>query len=233
MLNSRLTRFPAEHARETKGGTSEGRNKNRRLEDQRMQNYSLGGKHLLGSLKLDWMASFAKASEERLNERYVSFESEYSVLNDNSNPRFPLYIAEDNADADIANFEYKEITEENQFTKEEDFNVFVNFEVPSDFFNKGDGSIKFGARARIKSKLRDNNFFEFDLEDQYATLDILPTKDLSNSDFLAGSQYLIGSFADEKWLANLDLVDGESIPDEFLRKNYNVDENVFCRLCND
>lgn len=227
VLNSRLTRFPAEHARETKGGTSEGRNKNRRLEDQRMQNYSLGGKHLLGSLKLDWMASFAKASEERLNERYVSFESEYSVLNDYSNPRFPLYIAEDNADADIANFEYKEITEENQFTKEEDFNVFVNFEVPSDFFNKGDGSIKFGARARIKSKLRDNNFFEFDLEDQYATLDILPTKDLSNSDFLAGSQYLIGSFADEKWLANLDLVDGESIPDEFLRKNYNVDENVF------
>ncbi|WP_289061242.1 TonB-dependent receptor [uncultured Zobellia sp.] len=225
--NGSLTRFPAEITRETKGGIDNSRNKNRRLEDQRMQNYSLGGKHLWGNLKVDWMTSFAKASEERLNERYIVFANEYSVINDNSNSRYPLMIAENSADADLSNFEYDEVTEENQFTKEEDINVFVNFEVPSDFFGKGDGSIKFGGRARIKTKLRDNDFFEFDLEDDFPTLAAVPVRDLSDPDFLAGSHYVAGSFADETWLGSLNLVDGESVPDEFLRANFNVDENVF------
>ena len=52
-----------------------------------MQNYSLGGKHLIGNLKVDWMASFAKASEERLNERYIEYASEYAVFNDNTDTR--------------------------------------------------------------------------------------------------------------------------------------------------
>ncbi|OWW26470.1 TonB-dependent receptor [Zobellia sp. OII3] len=222
-----LTRFPAEITRETKGGIDNSRNKNRRLEDQRMQNYSLGGNHLWGSLKMDWMTSFAKASEERLNERYIVFENEYAVRNDNSSSRYPLMTAENSADADLSNFEYDEVTEENQFTKEEDFNVFVNFEVPSDFFGNGDGSIKFGGRARMKTKLRDNDFFEYDLEDDFPTLADVAQRDLSDTKFLAGSQYVAGSFADEKWLGALDLVDGESVPDEFLRANFNVDENVF------
>ena len=59
------------------------RNKNRRLEDQRMQNYTLGGTHVMGKLKFDWMSSYAKASEERLNERYAEYESEYIINNDN------------------------------------------------------------------------------------------------------------------------------------------------------
>ncbi|MDO6515814.1 TonB-dependent receptor [Zobellia uliginosa] len=222
-----LTRFPAEITRETKGGIDNSRNKNRRLEDQRMQNYSLGGNHLWGSLKMDWMTSFAKASEERLNERYIVFENEYAVRNDNSSSRYPLMTAENSADADLSNFENDEVTEENQFTKEEDFNVFVNFEVPSDFFGNGDGSIKFGGRARVKNKLRDNDFFEYDLEDDFPTLADVTQRDLSDTKFLAGSQYVAGSFADEKWLGALDLVDGESVPDEFLRANFNVDENVF------
>nr|WP_076453445.1 TonB-dependent receptor [Zobellia uliginosa] len=222
-----LTRFPAEITRETKGGIDNNRNKNRRLEDQRMQNYSLGGNHLWGSLKMDWMTSFAKASEERLNERYIVFENEYAVRNDNSSSRYPLMTAENSADADLSNFKYDEVTEENQFTKEEDFNVFVNFEVPSDFFGNGDGSIKFGGRARVKNKLRDNDFFEYDLEDDFPTLADVTQRDLSDTKFLAGSQYIAGSFADEKWLGALDLVDGESVPDEFLRANFNVDENVF------
>ena len=72
--------------------------------------------------------------------------------------------------------------------------------MPSDFFGQGDGSIKFGARTRLKTKLRDNNFFEFDFEDDYPTLAAPVTRDISDPDFLAGSKYLIGSFADEEWL---------------------------------
>jgi TonB-dependent receptor len=227
ITDGKVTSFLAEVNRETKGGINSDRNKNRRLEDQRMQNYSLGGKHLFGNLKVDWMTSFAKASEERLNERYLIYASEYSVFNDNTNTRLPIMTAVNDDDASLDNFEYDELTEENQFTKEEDFNVFVNFQLPSDLFGQGDGIIKFGARTRMKTKLRDNNFFEYDFEDDYPTLASTVTRDLSDDDFLAGSQYQIGSFADETFLGNLELVDGESVPDEYLRENYNVSEDVF------
>ncbi len=227
ITDGQVTSFLAEVNRETKGGINNSRNKNRRLEDQRMQNYSLGGKHLFGNLKVDWMTSFAKASEERLNERYLVYANEYAVYNDNTDTRLPIITAVDQDDASLDNFEYDEITEENQYTKEEDFNVFVNFELPSDIFGQGDGTIKFGARTRMKTKLRENDFFEYDFEDEYPTLATTVTRDLSDDDFLAGSKYQIGEFTDEEWLANLELVDGESVPDEFLRENYNVSENVF------
>ncbi len=221
-------RFPVEVKRQSKGGINNDRNKNRRLEDQRMQNYSLGGNHVAGNLKIDWMASLAKASEERLNERYAEFESEYIIKNNVSNSEFPFYSPVDATDfSNLSSFEYGEITEENQYTEEEDFNVFVNFELPADFFGKGDGFIKFGARGRFKTKYRDNNFFEYDLESAYPTLDGIPTKDYSKEDYLAGSRYQAGLFASEEWLGALDLTNGDSVDDEFLRDNYNVEENVY------
>lgn len=228
ITNSVPTRFPAAIARQSKGGIDNNRNKNRRLEDQRMQNYSLGGDHLWGKLKFDWMTSYAKASEERLNERYAQFESEYIVNNDVINPRYPRFSPANPSDeTDFGNFEFDEITEENQYTEEEDVNVFVNFQLPADIFGQGEGFIKFGGRGRFKSKIRDNDFFEFDLEDDFSTLADVPLKDYSDPDFYAGSQYLIGSFASEEWLGQLDLVNGESVPDEFLRANFDVEENVY------
>ena len=146
------TRFPVEIKRQTKGGINSDRNKNRRLEDQRMQNYSLGGNHLISNLKLDWMVSYAKASEERLNERYAEFESEYIINNRITDSEFPLFTPVDYNEAnELSNFEYGEITEENKYTKEEDLNMFLNFQLPADFFNKGDGFVKFGLIGRFKN----------------------------------------------------------------------------------
>ncbi len=227
ITNNIPTRFPVTVARQTKAGIDNNRNKNRRLEDQRMQNYSLGGDHLIGNLKFDWMTSYAKASEERLNERYAQFESEYIINNDPLNTRYPRFYAENPADeTDIDNFEFDEVTEENQYTEEEDINVFINLQVPADLIGIGGGFVKFGGRGRFKSKIRDNDFFEFDLEDEFTNLANVPLKDYSDSNFYAGSQYLIGSFASEEWLGQLNLVNGESIPDEFLRSNFDVEENV-------
>ncbi|QTD38562.1 TonB-dependent receptor [Polaribacter batillariae] len=228
LTNNTPTRFPVEVKRQSKGGINNNRNKNRRLEDQRMQNYSLGGNHIAGNLKIDWMSSFSKASEERLNERYAEFESKYSINNDISNPRFPLFTAENSTDFNnLTSFEFGEITEENQYTEEKDYNTFINFELPADFFGEGAGFIKFGARGRFKNKLRDNNFFEFDLESEYPTLASVPTKNYSDPNFLVGSQYQAGIFADEKWLGDLDLTNGKAVTDEFLRANYKVKENVW------
>ena len=229
ITNGALTRFPAEIKRQTKGGIAGGRNQNARLEDQRMQNYTLGGNHLWGSLKLDWMASYAKASEERLNERYAEYESEYIVNNDNSNPKYPIMTAVDPNDFnDLGSFEFGEVTNENQYTDEEDMNFFVNFELPADFFGQGNGTVKFGARGRFKTKERENDFFEYDLEDMYPTLADLPTKIYTDPDYLAGSKYQAGTFVSEEWLGSLDLnsTNGEDVPDEYLPGNFKVKENV-------
>jgi len=226
--NGNITRFPVEAVRETKGGLDDRRSKNRRLEDQRMQNYSLGGNHLFGKLKVDWMTSYAQASEERLNERYAVFASEYIVNNDNTDSRFPLMTAENASDANsLDGFEYDEITNENQYTEEEDINLFVNFQLPADLFGNGDGTIKFGARGRFKNKFRDNDFFEVDLEDDFPTLANVPVTDQTDADFLAGSQYQAGLYPDEVWLGRLDLSNGELLQDEFLAENYDVNENVW------
>lgn len=221
-------RFPVEVARQTKGGIDNNRSQNARLEDQRMQNYSLGGNHLIGDLKIDWMSSYAKASEERLNERYAQYVSEYIIRNDVSDSEFPLFKPVDIDEANnLSNFEFDEITEENQYTEEEDINLFLNFQLPADFFNTGDGFVKFGLRGRFKNKIRDNNFFEFDLEDAFPTLADMPTRDYSDPDYLAGSEYQTGFFATPQWLGGLNLTNGESVPDEFLRANFDVEENVY------
>lgn len=229
--NGNLVMFPAEAARETKGGISGGRNNNRRLEDQRMQNYTLGGNHLLGSVKLDWLASYAKASEERLNERYLAYESEFLVSR-SLDSEYPRYRAVDAADDLPANYEFKELTEENQYTEEEDINVFVNAQLPLDIFGKGDGFLKFGARGRFKNKNRKNNFHEFEfVNGDFENMANVPTADYSDSDFMAGSQYLTGNFATAHYLGSLNLFDDAqftnfSVPSEYLGENFEVTENV-------
>ncbi|WP_417443019.1 TonB-dependent receptor [Joostella sp.] len=230
--NNNLIGFPVEAKRETKGGIPGGRNQNARLEDQRMQNYSIGGDHLFGKLKFDWMGSYAKASEERPNERYITYESEFGIDRslDTKKPYFTPQNIEDTA---LDNYELDEITEEYQYTEEEDINAFLNFELPADFFGNGNGIIKFGARTRLKSKNRDNNFFEYSpLSSQYDTMDLVDTRDYSDEDFLAGSQYQAGYFVTPEFLGDLDLENGdefkkESVPDEYLRANFDVDEDVY------
>lgn len=223
------TRFPVEVKRQTKGGIDNDRNKNTRLEDQRMQNYTLGGEHLIGKLQFDWMASYAKASEERLNERYIEYATKYIINNDNSNPEFPLYTPFDPTQANINDFELDEITEENQYTEEKDINVFANFKLPVNLFNYSDGYIKFGGRLRFKEKFRDNNFFEIESTSNLQGVRFI---DQTDSNYLAGSQYAAGFFVDPEYLGELDFTNASlfelsDVPDEYLRANYDVKEDVY------
>ncbi|WP_299530986.1 TonB-dependent receptor [Ulvibacterium sp.] len=230
LTNNTPTRFPAEVARETKGGIDDDRNQNTRLEDQRMQNYTLGGNHLWGKAKIDWLASYAKASEERLDERYAQYKTEYIVNNDNTDPEFPIMTAEDAANTnDRSIFEFDEITNETQYTDEEDINLFLNIELPADIFGKGDGTLKFGARGRFKNKTRDNNFFEYgDLGDTFEFMSDIPVVNKTDPDFLAGGQYAAGLYPDPVWLGRLDLNEnnGESVVEEFLPGNFDIREDV-------
>ena len=230
--NDNLTSFPVEVKRQSKGGIDNSRNKNRRLEDQRMFNFSLGGEHLTNTLQIDWMASFSKASEERLNERYLSYESEYSVAFNNDADK-PLFIPLFADDAAYNNFEFNELTEENQYTEEKDFNVFANFKLPLNIFQQEDGFLKFGVRAKLKNKNRENDFTEYNPESAaFEFLGGIPTHNYSDTDFLAGSQYAVGTFATPKFLGGLKLNDvaqfeAENLPEEYLTANFDVDENVY------
>ncbi len=223
--------------RQTKGGIDNNRNKNTRLEDQRMQNYTLNGEHLINNLQIDWLFSYAKASEERLNERYASYRNKDVTLNaDFSDPEFPSFSPADPSQVTLDQFTLNSIEEENQYTEEEDFNGLVNFSLPADFFGKGDGTIKMGARMRLKNKFRDNNFFEYEPTAEnpqaFGTLADVPVRDYTDPDYLAGGQYAAGSFMDPRFLGGLDLsnsnlFDFEDVPDEYLRANYEVSEDVF------
>lgn len=233
-----LTSFPVEAKRQTKGGIDNKRNKNRRLEDQRMFNFSLGGDHLFGNVEFDWMASYAKASEERLNERYITYESEYGIAY-NNNEKKPLYTPLDAGDADFSIFKFDEMTEESQYTEEKDFNLFLNAKLPLTLLEDRDGFLKFGAKTRLKNKNRDNGFMDYsdspvfdEVSGVYYLLGDVPTKDYSDNDYLAGGQYQVGSFATAPFLGGLnlnneDLFEGEDLPEEYATANYDVDENVF------
>jgi len=227
-----LTMFPVAAARQTKGGIDSDRNQNTRLEDQRMQNYNIGGEHLVNTLQIDWMAAYSKASEERLNERYLEYESEYAI-NYNNDSRFPLFTPVDAEDALYNNFEFGELTEENQYTEEKDLNLLANFKLPLNLFDDNNGSLKFGVKARLKNKNRNNDFIEYSPESSdFDLLGGIPTQDYTNPDFLGGSQYAVGSFATKEFLGGLNLNDAsqfeaEDLPEEYLTANFDVDENVF------
>ncbi len=231
--------YQGEIRRQTKGGIDNNRNKNTRLEDQRMQNYSLGGEHLFGKLEFDWMTSFAKASEERLNERYISYELEETSGGvpipfniDLSDTEFPVITPVNASDVALSNYSLKEITEENQYTYEEDINTFINFKLPVDLVGNG-GFVKFGGRVRLKEKVRDNSFFEYSPETaNFDDFSALPVVDKTNPDYLAGSQYVAGNFVDPEFLGQLDfkntsLFEEEDLPEEYESGNFNVKEDVF------
>ena len=228
--------YEGEVRRQTKGGIDNNRNQNTRLEDQRMQNYSIGGDHLFGNLTFDWMTSFSKASEERLNERYIEYEigDEFAINQDLSNPRYPSITAVNASDVALDKFELKEVTEQNGYTDEKDFNAFINFKLPLNFFNNThDGFIKFGGRTKIKDKKRDNNFFEYSpLNSSLDALSALPLTDQTDADFLAGSKYAAGQFVAPEFLGNLKLSDdslfeSSDVPSEYARANYKVTEDVY------
>ena len=226
--------YEGEARRQTKGGPNNNRNKDRRLEDQRMQNYSLGGDHLLGKLELDWTASFSRASEKRPGERYIEYETEdsFEINQDLSDPKFPVITSVNGEVNDLSFFGLKEITEENQDTKEKDFNFFINAKLPLTLVENREGFLKFGAKTRLKNKTRDNDFSEYSpLTSDLDYMNMVETKDYTDPDFLAGNEYKAGYFVTSNFIGSLDLhnanlFEGEDLPEEYITANFNVDENV-------
>ena len=179
------------------------------------------------------MASYSKASEERLNERYIRYETSdaFPMMTDFADTRFPFIGAANAGDVALGNWEFDELTEENQYTEEEDMNGRLDFGYPVKI-GSNKGTIKVGGRMRMKTKTRDNNFFEFSPESGLETLADVPTEDQTKDDFLAGDKYDAGEFATKEFLGGLNLEDAtqfekEDAPGEYLADNYMASEDVF------
>jgi TonB-dependent receptor len=216
--------------RQTKAGT--GDNKYARLEDQDMLNLSLSGNHLFGKLKMDWSGNYAKASENRPNERYYNIVTDdvVPVDVDFSNPAKPMISATEVTFQNPSTaWELDELTEEFQNTIDEDINGRLDFELP---IRDGvyQSKLKFGARIRTKSKNRNNDFYTYEpTVDEVFNNSITNVSDLSKENFLAGD-YSIGSFTAKEFIGDLDLTselfEGEQDLSE-MAGNFDASENIF------
>ncbi|PWJ42920.1 TonB-dependent receptor [Sediminitomix flava] len=205
-------------ARETKGGAND---KFRRLEDQRVYSLALSGDHQFGKLVADWSTSYSKASEERPQERYITYEGSTEDMvkftGGNETP-MPNNFFDFNSGY---KYELDEVTEENQYTEEENVTARLNFTLPISeglYANK----LKFGGALKMQSKSRNNEFFEYDVDG----LDNVVFDNKSKSNYLVGD-YQIGSFVSEEYLGNLDLTqyEKESVNDE-IAGNFDAQETV-------
>lgn len=223
--------YTGEIRRETKGGIDNNRNKNRRLEDQRVYNISLRGEHLLSpKLDMDWGVSFSRASEDRPNERYMDFRyRNVDLTEDLSNGNRPLVstVGEDNP----RSYSLREITENNNHTAESEFGAKINFRVPFSVIADQKGRLRFGGRLRLKDKKRNNDFFAYESVEGLGSLAEVPNSYYNGQGYGPGSQYVPGYFASSSYLGNLDLknpslFEESSVPSEFLAVNYKAKESI-------
>uniref|UniRef100_UPI0040475674 TonB-dependent receptor n=1 Tax=Algoriphagus sp. TaxID=1872435 RepID=UPI0040475674 len=214
---------------QTNGGIDNDRVKAARLEDQRVYNTTLGGSHLFNKLKMDWNVTYAKASEERPNERYISYRSSNrDVKVDISNPEKPLAILSNLADAQGLGL--NEITEQYGYTFDQDLNAKMDFKLP--YSDKG--VLQFGVRYRGKDKERDNSFVEYAPVDEDAfgaKLGTVPTRNYSDPNYLAGAQYAAGSFVTPEFLGGLKLNNGaqfeaSNVLEEYIPGNFIANESI-------
>lgn len=218
--------------RETKGGIDNNRNKSRRLERQSVLNFSLQGEHVLSPiLDMDWSASYSRASEWRPNERYINYEVKKIPLNVDVNDSYLPLVT--NPTNDLSAFKLDKITENENNTHEDEFGAKLNFRIPLSIIEDQKGRIRFGGRVRLKTKERDNNFFEYSPTSGFETLTSgMPLVAWDAKGWDQGEKYAPGTFVDKNYLGGLNLTDKskfkeETDPTEFLSQNYKAKEQIF------
>lgn len=222
--------WEAELRKETKGGNPD--TKNARLEDQRMMNFTMGGDHQLGKIKADWTASYSKASEDRPNERYISYRQKgVAIIPDFSDKSLPRVSAQDAAQNELnADYSLREITEEFQLTEDVDKNFKLNFTIPL-LENEYKNSLKIGVRYKGKEKMRDNKLFEYEPvdEDAFNATTLNNLEDFTKDNFLVGD-YATGNQIRPEYLGELDLTNSALFEEERIAEeeagNFNATENI-------
>lgn len=213
---------------QTKGGS--GDESNARLERQRTMDFTFGGENRLGPVGLDWKIGYARASEERPNERYIDYRMKKQKFSfDLVNPREPFATAKEGFTMILDDdFSLKELTQQQETIKEQDFKVALDFNT-----NLGERSkLKFGFKFVNKTKDKDIDFYEYTpLNEKAFDADAFAnTVNQSTDRFMPSAKYQTGTFVTKEFLGALNLDDAtlfdKSQVAEELAGNYNARENV-------
>ena len=222
--------WEGEMRKETKGGNPD--TKNGRLEDQRMMNFTLGGDHQLGKMTADWTASYSKASEERPNERYISYRNRgLALVTDFSDKSRPFVTAQNSASNELnPEYDLREITEEFQWTEDIDKNFKLNLSIPL-LEDEYKNSIKFGVRYKEKDKVRDNVLYEYSPLDKngFNATTLNNLENITKDNYLAGD-YQAGYQIRKEYLGDLDLTNPLLFEEERVAEeeagNFNATEKI-------
>lgn len=202
-----------EVAYETKGGAKD--QKYSRLEQQQTFDLSLGGEHLFGKLKMDWGATYARASEDRPNERYIAFVNGDDVdgieMDITTDPRQPFVTSSSNTNSlllENISPELDEVTESQQEISERDLKGKVNFQYA---ISQGDhaATLQFGAKVTAKKKSVDITMIDYtdDADNSTFITEALSAATLQDrKGFMQGDKYNFGrKFVAREFLGNYDL----------------------------
>lgn len=213
---------------QTKGGTPD--NRSARLERQRTMDFTLGGENRLGIFDIDWKAGYARASEDRPNERYIDYrlKKQHFIL-DLSNPRTPFAVPEEGYTMTLDDeFSLKDLTQQQQTIKEQDLKIAIDFKSRLSERSK----IKFGFKFVNKTKDKDIDFYAYTpLDEKGFDADAFAhTVNESTHRFMPSDRYQAGTFVSRQFLGSLNLDDPklfekEQVAEE-LAGNYNARENV-------
>lgn len=194
---------------QTKAGSPN--NRNARLERQRTMDFTLGGEHLFGKLSMDWNASYARASEERPNERYLGYELKKQSFDiDMSDTRRPYASPQTGSTLILNNsFSLQELTEQQQDIVEKDLKFSMNFKLPlvKGFYSN---QLRFGAKVVDKSKDKDLEFYDYEPVDEKAfnSNSFSNTSEQNRNGYIPGEKYKAGTFVSKEYIGGLDLNNG-------------------------
>ena len=213
---------------QTKAGSPDERNA--RLERQRTMDFTLGGDNRLGAIGMEWKIGYARASEQRPNERYIDFRlKKQSFSFDLSNPRVPIATLVEGSTMTLNNdFALKDLTQQQEDIKEQDFKVALDFKSRLSERSK----LKFGFKFVNKTKDKEIDFYEYTpLDKKGFNVDALShTVDQNADRFMPTDRYKVGTFVSKQFLGSLDLDDAalfeKSQVAEELAGNYSARENV-------
>ncbi|MBO4996053.1 MAG: TonB-dependent receptor [Muribaculaceae bacterium] len=213
---------------QTKGGTPD--NRNARLERQRTMDFTLGGENRIDIFGMDWKLGYARASEERPNERYIDYRLKKQKFSfDFSNTREPLATPEKGSTMTLNDdFSLKELTQQQEDIAEIDFKAAIDFKTKLNDSAK----LKFGIKFVNKTKNKEIDFYEYTpLDEKGFDKDAFThTVDMTTDRFMPSSKYQTGTFIDKHFLGSLNLddkdrFDSEQVAEE-LAGNYHARENV-------
>lgn len=213
---------------QTKAGSDDERNA--RLERQRTMDFTFGGENRTGHLELDWKIGYARASEDRPNERYIDYRLRKQHFTfDLTNPRTPFASPADGSTM-ILNDEYslKDLTQQQQTITEQDFKAALDFKSRLSERSK----LKFGFKFVNKTKDKEIDFYEYSPVNKkgFNADAFAHTANESTDRFMPSNRYQVGTFVTKEFVGSLNLDDASlfeksQVPEE-LAGNYSARENV-------